>query len=191
MSRAPGNSGRRQRLQSICGGLGRGASRSRRRRPPSVAADAAPAPGFCRYSPGSAGRPDRPPAGIRSRARHDRRVRRHGHDKPGKAARPPASPPSPDVRNRAGVARRSHSQQRGRRAQRHHRRERGARGLGTLGEPERVLVGALYRSGTAHRLAETGFGSRSDLYRRTREIRFSLVAAGLGRIANAVGRGVV
>lgn len=62
------------------------------------------------------------------------------------------------------------------------------RGLGTLGAEERVLVAALYRTDTAHQLAATGLGSRSDLYRRAREIRLSLVAAGLGRIANGVGR---
>jgi len=62
------------------------------------------------------------------------------------------------------------------------------RGLGTLDKGERVLAAALTQ-GSPHRLARSGLGSRSDLYRRTRELRLTLLSAGLGRIANGVGRG--
>ena len=64
------------------------------------------------------------------------------------------------------------------------------RGLGTLDGEERRLVSALGKA-SPHQLAASGLGSRSDLYRRTRQIRLSLIAAGLGRIANGVGRSFV
>lgn len=63
-------------------------------------------------------------------------------------------------------------------------------GLGTLDDEERSLVSALYRA-SPHQLARSGLGSRSDLYRRTREIRLSLITAGLGRIVNGVSRSFV
>lgn len=53
------------------------------------------------------------------------------------------------------------------------------RGLGTLDDDERSLVVALNEA-SPHELARKGLGSRSDLYRRTREIRLSLLAAGIG-----------
>lgn len=62
------------------------------------------------------------------------------------------------------------------------------RGLGTLDQGQRCLAAALYR-GSPHQLARSGLGSRSDLYRRTLDLRLTLVTAGLGRIANGVGRG--
>ena len=62
------------------------------------------------------------------------------------------------------------------------------RGLGTLDQGERYLAAALYRA-SPHQLAKSGPGSRSDLYRRTRDLRLTLIAAGLGRIAHGVGRG--
>ena len=62
------------------------------------------------------------------------------------------------------------------------------RGLGALDQGERLLAAALYR-GSAHQLARGGFGSRSGLYRRTQGLRLTLLTAGLGRIANGVGRG--
>lgn len=64
------------------------------------------------------------------------------------------------------------------------------KGLGTLDHDERDLVSSLYGA-SPHRLARSGLGSRSDLYRRTRQIRLSLIAAGLGRIANGLGRSFV
>ncbi len=62
------------------------------------------------------------------------------------------------------------------------------RGLGGLDRGKRILAAALYR-GSPHELARGGFGSRSELYRRTRDLRLTLLSAGLGRIADGVGRG--
>ena len=53
------------------------------------------------------------------------------------------------------------------------------RGLGTLDEKGRRLAAELSRE-SAHRLAQDGLGSRSELYRQTHEIRLSLLAAGIG-----------
>ena len=62
------------------------------------------------------------------------------------------------------------------------------RGLGALDKDQRFLAAALTQ-GSPHQLARRGIGSRSDLYRRTQDLRLTLLSAGLGRIANGVGRG--
>ena len=62
------------------------------------------------------------------------------------------------------------------------------RGLGALDKDQRFLAAALTQ-GSPHQLARRGIGSRSKLYRRTQELRLTLLSAGLGRIANGVGRG--
>ena len=55
------------------------------------------------------------------------------------------------------------------------------RGLGTLDEKGRRLVADLLR-GSAHWLARAGLGSRSTLYRQTRELRLALMAVGVSAV---------
>lgn len=52
------------------------------------------------------------------------------------------------------------------------------RGLGTLDRRGRRLAAALFR-GSPSQLARAGLGSRSELYRQTRELRLTLLAAGV------------
>ncbi|GAB4119068.1 MAG: hypothetical protein Kow00104_01260 [Rhodothalassiaceae bacterium] len=52
------------------------------------------------------------------------------------------------------------------------------RGLGALGPDDGVLCAALSRT-TIDRLAAQGRGARSSLYRRVRDIRLALIAAGI------------
>ena len=52
------------------------------------------------------------------------------------------------------------------------------RGLGTLGPVDRALCASLTHT-TVDRLAASGHGARSNLYRRVRNIRLALLAVGL------------
>jgi len=53
------------------------------------------------------------------------------------------------------------------------------RGLGALDAQGRRLAADLFSVGTPHRLAKAGKGSRSELYRQTRELRLTLMSVGI------------